>query len=98
MATCGDLNHDLHPPGECPVCQARKAIIRDADQEQRGRAAAIAPGMGAYQQLVIRAQADTDPARRQAAMTELAAIGPLAGTAAADTTASAVLARLYPQE
>jgi hypothetical protein len=59
---------------------------------------------GAYTVLLHRAQADTDPARRQQAMDYLAKIGPMAGTIGADgrcpgdSLAAAMLARLYPDE
>jgi len=55
---------------------------------------------GEYTRLVIAAQADTDPAHRQLAMTEIAAIAPCVGNdmTAADAMAALVLDRLYPPE
>ena len=59
---------------------------------------------GAFAVLVHRAQADTDPARRQQAMAHLAAIGPMAGSTGADGScpgdglAAPMLAKLYPDE
>lgn len=54
---------------------------------------------GEYEQLVQRAQADTDPAHRQLAMDELQAIAPSVSHDAmsgADAAAAGALARLYP--
>jgi hypothetical protein len=53
---------------------------------------------GAYTRLLHTAQADDDTAHRQLAMTEIAAIAPIAGgdgTTMADALAVPVLARLY---
>jgi hypothetical protein len=59
---------------------------------------------GAYTVLVHRAQADTDPARRQQAMDYLAKIGPMAGSIGADGScpgdglAAPMISKLYPDE